>query len=333
MPLARSARAAPAGAREAYGKVLRLGLREAGWFDDDVWLDWWFEELAHAASERIESERAEDGDAWQAPWRLLHGLAAIAPPAIWTMRDDYGTRFAVLAECEYPGGVDPHVFLFDIDACGLVTMAGAAVFDSLDQAADAWRQEKGDAAEMARPEPATGYAQLDCLVHCEVSTDGMFRGDEPRAFCDNLFRASRRIHDIADILAKRGEKWPLHRNLYHDRESEIEAAAKGFSDWWAERHGKGPDQKAILGLAADWIEGTLPGCASNVSPHRVKYLMTYVSDNWLPDAAKAAVFELLPEWVRWNGEQAAVPEHLIERSAAVAEGQPFPADECPAFPG
>ena len=53
---------------------------------------------------------------------------------IWAMHDDYRTRFAVLAECGYPGGVDPHVFLLDIDACVSVTLTDAAVFDSLDQA-------------------------------------------------------------------------------------------------------------------------------------------------------------------------------------------------------
>jgi hypothetical protein len=56
---------------------------------------------------------------------------------IWAMRDDYRTRFAVLAECGYHGGVDPHVFLLDIDACVAVTPVDAAVFGSLDQAVTA----------------------------------------------------------------------------------------------------------------------------------------------------------------------------------------------------
>jgi len=30
------------------------------------------------------------------------------------------------------------------------------------------------------------------------------------------------------------------------------------------------------------------------------------------------VLTLLPEWIRWNGEQAEVPAHLIERAAAAA---------------
>jgi hypothetical protein len=318
-----------------------------------------------------------DGDAWQAPWRLLHGLAAIGSPAlrsaalqmakdaagvlasgqasaqpawlsqcpdgavtgqVWTMRDDYRTRFAVLAECGYPGedagprGTDPHVFLFDIDACGFVALAGAAAFDSLEQAAAAWRQGKGDTAENARPELVTEYAQLDCLVHREVSPDGFFRGGEPRALTDNLFRANRRIHDIAEVLARQGQQWPEHRNLHRERDTEIETAAKDFAIWYARRHGNEPHQEAIRWLAEDWLLGTLPGYGNAVSPHRVKHLTAYMDDDWLPDepATKAAK-DLLPEWVRWNGELAHVPEHLIERSAAIAEGKPWNADECPVF--
>jgi hypothetical protein len=71
------------------------------------------------------------------------------------MRDDYRTRFAVLAECGYPRGADPHVFLLDIDACVTATAADAGVFDSLDQAAAAWREGKGDTARTVLPEPVT----------------------------------------------------------------------------------------------------------------------------------------------------------------------------------
>jgi hypothetical protein len=101
---------------------------------------------------------------------------------------------------------------------------------------------------------------------------------------------------------------------------------------YARRHGSEPHQQAIRWLATDWLEGTLPGCENGVSPHRVKYLIAYMDDDWLPgEATTKAAYELLPEWVRWNGEQAGVPGHLIERSAAVTEGQPWNADECPAF--
>jgi len=359
---------------ELTGAEVHRALREerAG-----LWFDWWFQELARAAGERVAAEAAGNGDVWQAPWRLLHGLAAIGSPAlrsaalqaaeaaagmlapeqaatqpewlsrcpdgavtgqVWVMHDGYRTRFAVFAESGYPSagsphGADPHIFLLDIDACGFATLAGAAAFDSLEQAAAAWRQGKGDSAGDARPEPVTNYTQLDCLVHCDLGPEGPFRGGEPRAVTDNLFRASRRVHDIAQAMAAQGHPWgPEHEQLYAGRDGEVEAAAQAFSAWYARRHGSEPHGEAVRWLAADWLQGTLPGYGNAVSPHRVKHLLAYMDDDWRPEEpATKAAYELLPEWVRWNGEQAGVPRHLIERSAAVAEGQPWPAGECPAF--
>jgi hypothetical protein len=342
-----------------------------------LWFGWWSEELARAAGESVTALAAGNGDAWQPPWRLLHGLAAIGSPAlrsaalqaaggaadvltpdqataqpdwlslcpdgavtgqIWVMHDDYRTRFAVLAECGYPGGgtgprgTDPHVFAFDIDACGFATLAGAAVFDSLEQAAAAWRQSKGDTARHAHPEQVTEYSQLDCLVHCELGPEGPFRGGEHRPVTDNLFRASRRVHDIAAALAAQGQQWPAGQHLHVGRDAEAEAAAEAFSAWYAHRHGGEPSREAIRWLAEDWLQGTLPGYGNAVSPHRVKHLLAYMDDDWQPgEPATKAAYELLPEWVRWNGEQAGIPRHLIERSAAAAEGQPWTASECPAF--
>lgn len=105
----------------------------------------------------------------------------------------------MLAECGYPGGgtgphgADPHVFVFDIDACGFATLAGAAVLDSLGQAAAAWRQGKGDTAGDARPELVTKYAQLDCLVHCELGPQGPFH--QP-----GIAPALYRVHAIRERL-------------------------------------------------------------------------------------------------------------------------------------
>ena len=58
----------------------------------------------------------------------------------------------------------------------------------------------------------------------------------------------------------------------------------------------------------DWVTETLPGYENAVSPHRVRALLAYMDDDWLPEQpATVAAYELLPEWVRWNGEQAGVP--------------------------
>ena len=79
---------------------------------------------------------------------LLPKIAAAGD--VLEMHDAYGTRFAVIARFRYPGAVDEHMFLFDIDACGEIVLAGAGVFDDVEQAANAWREPLGEAAEIGR---------------------------------------------------------------------------------------------------------------------------------------------------------------------------------------
>jgi hypothetical protein len=55
-------------------------------------------------------------------------------------------------------------------------------------------------------------------------------------------------------------------------------------------------------------------------------------DDWLPEEpATAAAYELLPEWVRWSGEQAGIPGPLVERSVAIAERRQSDTSDCPSF--
>jgi hypothetical protein len=321
--------------------------------------DWWFEHLVEAAVARIRVEAGRDG-AWQAPWWLLHGLTSVGPPAlaaaaqtalgrarkelakdayqsqpgwlrllprisatgeVWQMRDVYGARFAVIAGFTYPDGTDRSVFLFDIDACGLVDLAGAGVFDDLDQAAVVWRATVGDAADHADPAPVVTGDQLSCLAHCQTGED-MVKGTEPRAVMDNWFRARRRTHDLARALRRRGMTLPEAGNLFTDVDTK--PTAEAFTAWYRAAHGTEPDPETVDALAAEWLEGALPGTQHAASPHRARYLLTLI-DDWIPDhpvtvGAKA----LLPEWVRWNGEQAGLPEDLIDRAVAVAAGGPRP---------
>jgi len=366
---------AATGPRELEQAVAELTGAEVYWALNEprtgLWFERWFEGLVRAAADRVKAEAAGEDGGWQAPWRLLHGLAAIGSPAlrsaamravrdagraltprrsaaapdwlglcpdgsvtggIWAMRDDYRTRFAVLAECGYPGGVDPHVFLLDVDACVAVTPVDAAVFDSLEQAAAAWRDGKGDTASTAVPEPVADYSQLGFVVHCDVSPNGPFRGDEPRGHADNLFRANRRIHDIAGAMATRGHRWPDEGGSRPDHVAIAEGMAKAFGDWYARRHGREPSGEPVRWLAGDWILGTLPGYENAVSPHRVRALLAYMDDDWLPEEpGTAEAYGLLPEWVRWNGEQAGVPGPLIERSVAAAQGGEPDTGDCPSF--
>jgi hypothetical protein len=334
--------------------------------DMGMWFGWWFEELTKATATRVRDELGNQDGAWQAPWRLLHGLTSIGSPAqrstahteisrltkqlrgaaaipeqpewlrhlsqieatgdVWEMRDVYGSRIAMIASFSYPNGMDPSVFLFDIDACGFVSLAGAGVFDDVQQAAIAWRTQLGDTATDAPPpNPVRTAERLLCLVHCKLDED-ILRGDESRTLLDNWFRANRRRHDLADALRKRGMRLPEETSLYHDLD--IDPMVDAFTDWYLQHHEIQPDPDAVGALAEEWMERTLPDTSHAPSPHRVEFHLALIND-WKPDhpttvAAKA----LLPEWVRWHGEQAGLPEHFIDRAIAVATGHPRPASDC-----
>jgi hypothetical protein len=52
-------------------------------------------------------------------------------------------------------------------------------------------------------------------------------------------------------------------------------------------------------------------------------------NDWIPDdPITIATKALLPEWVRWHGEQAGLPTHLLDRGIAVATGSARAAPDC-----
>jgi hypothetical protein len=194
------------------------------------------------------------------------------------MRDAYGTRIALIAGFSYPEGVDRSVFLVDIDACGIIEIVHAGVFDDVQQAATAWRALVGDTAENARPERVETAERLRCLVYCDSGED-ILRGTESRTVLDNWFRARRRIHDLTEALQRQGISLPALRSLYHDLDPDpmIEA----FTGWYVQRHGTEPDPETVGALAQEWMEGTLPETWHAVSPHRVEFQLALIND-WRP---------------------------------------------------
>lgn len=327
--------------------------------------DRWLAELTEAATARIAEEAERPDGGWEPLWRLLHGLTSIGSPALksaaqtaldrakrtlrgevalreqpgwlprlaritatgegWEMRDVYGTRTALIAGFSYPGGVDPSVFLFDIDACGIVEIAHAGVFDDVAQAAAGWRAHVGEAAQDAQPERVESAQRLLSLAHCEIGEE-ILRGHESRTVMDNWFRAQRRIHDLADALRKRGMPLPRAESLYRDLDTDPMAAA--FTEWYVQRHGSEPDPEGAGALAEEWMEGALPDTWHSASPHRAAFQLALISD-WVPDdPVTVAARSLFPDWVRWHGEQAGLPEHLVDRAVAVAAGGARAASDC-----
>ncbi|MDQ3826997.1 MAG: hypothetical protein M3319_04215, partial [Actinomycetota bacterium] len=191
--------------------------------------------------------------------------------------------------------------------------------------ATAWRALLGDTAENARPERVETAERLLCLVHCD-SGEEILRGSESRTVLDNWFRARRRIHDLADALRKREMPLPTARSLYHGLDTD--PMAKTFTSWHVRRHGSEPDPEVVAALAQEWMEGTLPETWHAISPHRVEFQLALIND-WIPnDPITIEAKALLPEWVRWHGEQAGLPMHLIDRGVAVATGSVRAAPDC-----
>ncbi|HEU0129118.1 MAG TPA: hypothetical protein VFQ48_11010 [Pseudonocardiaceae bacterium] len=74
--------------------------------------------------------------------------------------------------------------------------------------------------------------------------------------------------------------------------------------------------------------GALPETWHAVSPHRVDIQLALIND-WVPDdPITVAAKELLPDWVRWHGEQAGLSERLVDRAVAVAAGSARAASDC-----
>lgn len=340
----------------------RLHAHESG-----LWFDWWFTHLADAAMTRIrDAIDGGDHNAWQPCLRLLHAMTGLGPPAmaraaharlgrlakalprdlagsqppwlrllpkitasgqLWQMRDGYGGRIGVIAGFAYPGGVDPSVFLFDIDACGFTTLAGAGSYDDVEQAAAAWRASVGQSADGTVPVPVDAPETLHALVHWDDGEETL-RGDEPRLVMDNWFRARRRLHDLAETLRKRRTPLPPWRNLYRDVDAEPSIDA--FTTWYTQRHGTAPDSDAVAALAYEWLEGALPGTERVVAPARITFIRTLMNDWIADDPVTIGAKTLLADWVRWNGEQDHLPAHLLDPAVAMATATTVPAARHPA---
>jgi len=336
----------------------RLELHESG-----LWFDWWFTEIADAAVARgLDAVANGDPDVWQPCLWLLHAMTALGSPTLagtaharlgrltrslprdqaaaqprwlhllakitatgqlWQMHDRYGGRIAIIAGFTYPGGVDPSVFLFDIDACGFTKLAGAGTFDDLEQAATAWRASVGQDADGAAPRPVHAPQTLHALLYWNEGKETL-RGDEPRPVMDNWFRACRRLHELAQTLRKRRTPLPAWRSLYQDVQAE--PAIEAFTTWHTQRHGHPPDPDATAALAYQWLEGTLPGTERVVAPARIRYIRTLIND-WIPDdPVTIGAKTLLPDWVRWNGEQDNLPAKLLDPAIATATATTIPTD-------
>jgi hypothetical protein len=243
----------------------------------------------------------------------VSAMPQIAPTGeMWRMRDLTGTRYAVIARFGYPDA-EPSAFLFDVDASEFVMLAGAGDFDEVEQAVAAWRAAFGDAAGDAVPEPVGQAGELLCLVHCDLIN---VIGNESRPVMDNWLRATRRMVDLVDEVGRRGMR--LSNDGVFSGDFDVTLMTEPFDAWYCDRYGEVPDAEAVEELAVQWMETTLAETWFGVSPGRVRTQIALIGDWVEDDQITIEVKALLPEWVRWLGERAALPEPLHERNLAAA---------------
>ena len=298
------------------------------------------------------SDVAWNNGTWQGPWWLMHGLASIGsyglggyaaqqaaeaakslPRAVlaqqpdWlalmpdieatgdvhVLRDRYGTRFGVIAGFAYPGGVDPSVCLLGFDASEYLSLAAAGVFDDAESAVAAWREQVGDSTPGAEPVTPEVLAWLSHAEHSE----GLIDEREQGALLDDYFRGPRRIQDITRKLGGRHAELP---------QGDPVAVQEAFTAWYSTRHGDVPDQDAVEALAEEWLGVVLPGTEHAVSPRRSAAFRDQIT-SWWDNEDAAGALSLLPEWIRWNGEQAGLLPDLISDAVAIAERRPEDADK------
>ena len=267
-----------------------------------LWFDRWFVELVSATESRVREQA--DGGAWEAPFRLLHGLAAIGTPGcgadrargrqpiaqadrpgtgqdpgprwpldvrrlmangdVARLRDAWGTRYAVIAGFSY-GGRDRSVFLFDVDTDFYNIVVSAGDFDDTEQAAAAWRHKVGDAAGDARVQPVEHVDQLDCLVHLDMD-EAALPAIPDRSVIDNWFAAQRRLAELRTALRRAGTPPTVAASLYR---VDADPAVDEFAQWYHRRHGAEPDREAAEALADEWMSGVIPETRSQCLARRV----------------------------------------------------------------
>jgi hypothetical protein len=331
--------------------------------------DVWFEELIVAASTAVQAGLDSGGDSWRAPYRLLHGLAAMTPADLDGYVDrhlaDLSVRAAWSGEGEFPEP-DWLAQASEVYATGEVWQL-RDLYDGRRAVIAAFTYpEQGERTAYLFDIDVCGHTQLahagvyddehqaaaawQALVgdaaHDAVLTpvqasdqlqclaysrvaDTLVIGLESRAVMDNWFRSRRRLNELAPALRARGMPLPPGRLL---RNVDVGPAVEAFTAWFSERYGAEPHPYAAEAVATSWLEGTVPDATCVASPHRAEYQLALMSD-WPDDMVTLGARTFLPEWIRWNGERSGLPEPAIEAAVAVASGRrPRAATECPEAP-
>ena len=233
--------------------------------------------------------------------------------------DAYGTRFLLVAPFGYDGEEVDHWYAWDIDLCWLLTVVGAGVFGSAQDALTEWQQAAGPPAAGTALSPAAPELTARLLAPCLESgpMSEMLQGYEPRELIREYYRLRRR----ASALVRDADAVAANAVAASSDGDDLSPVREAFLDWYEARHGAVPQDAAdaVDIILHEWGPTVHPGDRSRYacSPHRIEMAARLIRDVYLADYANAAL-RLLPEWTQWCIEQSGLNAGLAARSRAAA---------------
>jgi len=243
------------------------------------------------------------------------GCRAAGDPLV--ARDAYGSRFLLVAPFGYDGEAD-HWYAWDIDSCWIITVAGAGVFGSAEDALAEWQHAVGPAAGTALSPSApetTARLLAPCLETGPLSD--MLQGSEPRELIREYYRLRRRAHRLTGSAGATAASATAASPGGDDPGPVREA----FLSWYAARHDDVPQDAAdaVDTILDDWGPRAHPEERSRYacSPHRIEMAAHLIRDGYFPDYANPAL-RLLPEWTQWCIGQSRLTGDFAAQSRAAA---------------
>src|SRR5487761_1622589 len=129
---------------------------------------------------------------WPGPFSRLLLAGSIAAPGRRS-GSSYGSRFLLVTPFGYDREAPDHWYAWDIDSCWMLTVVGAGVFWSAEDALAEWQHAVGPAAGTAlslRAPETTARLLARCLETGPLSD--LLQGSEPRELIREYYRLRRR---------------------------------------------------------------------------------------------------------------------------------------------
>jgi hypothetical protein len=223
----------------------------------------------------------------------------------------------------YDGEATDHWYAWDIDSCWLLTVVGAGVFGSAQDALAEWQHAVGPAAGTALS-PSTPKAAARLLAPCLATgpLSDMLEGSEPRELIREYYRLRRRAH----VLTGSAGATAASATAASSGGGDPGPVREAFLGWYEARYDDVPQDvaKVVYTILDEWGPRAHPGDRSlyACSPHRIEMAARLIRDGYFPDHANAAP-HLLPEWTQWCIGQSGLNGDFAARSRA-AIGIAFP---------